>query len=203
MTDTTGRPARLALRTDGECDFDPQHPMTCSARSGTGSPPCSKFSVPATGLPAPSALTGPRVTPSPTVTPPRSLLPSAPMTARSTSLPASARESCLAGLAATADESPDATLRRLVATTEELLAPARDRLAQGHRFNVHLPYGRWTGWSSCCTASGIRGSTSVTCCSRGVWSTPLTATRPAMRPRTGCSSLPPWRRCSAPSCGRS
>jgi uncharacterized protein (TIGR03083 family) len=49
-------------------------------------------------------------------------------------------------LAASAGESPDATLDRLVATTEELLALARDRLAQDHRFDVGLPFGPmdWT-----------------------------------------------------------
>jgi uncharacterized protein (TIGR03083 family) len=49
-------------------------------------------------------------------------------------------------LTASADESPDATLGRLVATTEELLVLARARLAQGRRFDVRLPYGPmdWT-----------------------------------------------------------
>jgi len=49
-------------------------------------------------------------------------------------------------LAASAGESPAATLDRLVATTSELLACTRDRLARGHRFDVHLPYGPmdWT-----------------------------------------------------------
>jgi uncharacterized protein (TIGR03083 family) len=49
-------------------------------------------------------------------------------------------------LAASAGESPAATIGRLVATTNELLACARDRLARGHRFDVHLPYGPmdWT-----------------------------------------------------------
>ena len=49
-------------------------------------------------------------------------------------------------LTASADESPDATLGRLVATTEELLVLARDRLAQSRRFDVRLPYGPmdWT-----------------------------------------------------------
>jgi hypothetical protein len=49
-------------------------------------------------------------------------------------------------LTASAGESPDATLGRLVATTEELLGLARDRLAQGRRFDVHLPWGPmdWT-----------------------------------------------------------
>src|SRR5258708_4657144 len=49
-------------------------------------------------------------------------------------------------LAATAGESPGATVRRLVATTQELLAAARDRVTQDRRFNVHLPYGPmdWT-----------------------------------------------------------
>jgi uncharacterized protein (TIGR03083 family) len=44
-------------------------------------------------------------------------------------------------LAASANESPDATLSRFVATTEELLAVLRARLAQHRRFDVHLPYG--------------------------------------------------------------
>ena len=49
-------------------------------------------------------------------------------------------------LTASADESPDATLARLVATTEELLVPARAQLTQGRRFDVRLPYGPmdWT-----------------------------------------------------------
>ncbi len=49
-------------------------------------------------------------------------------------------------LAASAGESPGATLGRLVATTGELLALARDRLAQGRRFDVRMPYGPmdWT-----------------------------------------------------------
>lgn len=49
-------------------------------------------------------------------------------------------------LAASAGESPGATLDRFVATTGQLLALARDRLAQGRRFDVRLPYGPmdWT-----------------------------------------------------------
>ena len=49
-------------------------------------------------------------------------------------------------LAASAGESPGATLGRFVATTGELLALARGRLAQGHSFNVRMPYGPvdWT-----------------------------------------------------------
>ena len=49
-------------------------------------------------------------------------------------------------LTASAGESPDATLRRFVATTEELLVLASDRLAQGRRFDVRMPYGPrdWT-----------------------------------------------------------
>ena len=49
-------------------------------------------------------------------------------------------------LTASVGESPDATLSRLVAATEELLVLARDRLAQGRKFNVRLPYGPmdWT-----------------------------------------------------------
>jgi uncharacterized protein (TIGR03083 family) len=49
-------------------------------------------------------------------------------------------------LAASAGESPGATLGRLEASTKELLGLARDRLAQGRRFDVRLPYGPmdWT-----------------------------------------------------------
>jgi uncharacterized protein (TIGR03083 family) len=49
-------------------------------------------------------------------------------------------------LASSAGESPSATLDRFVATTSELLALARDRLAQGREFDVRLPYGTmdWT-----------------------------------------------------------
>jgi uncharacterized protein (TIGR03083 family) len=49
-------------------------------------------------------------------------------------------------LAASAGESPSATLDRFVATTSELLALARNRLAQGCGFVVRMPYGPmdWT-----------------------------------------------------------
>ena len=49
-------------------------------------------------------------------------------------------------LAASAGESPDATLSRFVATTEEMLAVLRARLAQNRRFDVRLAYGPmdWT-----------------------------------------------------------
>jgi uncharacterized protein (TIGR03083 family) len=49
-------------------------------------------------------------------------------------------------LTASADEAPDATLARFVATTSELLALLRSRLAQNRRFDVRLPYGPmdWT-----------------------------------------------------------
>ena len=49
-------------------------------------------------------------------------------------------------LTASAGESPDATLGRFVATTEELLLLGRDRLGDSGRFDVRLPYGPmdWT-----------------------------------------------------------
>jgi uncharacterized protein (TIGR03083 family) len=49
-------------------------------------------------------------------------------------------------LAASAGESPAATLGRLTAMTEDLLARTRGRLARGDKFDVHLPYGPmdWT-----------------------------------------------------------
>ena len=49
-------------------------------------------------------------------------------------------------LTASAGEPPEVTLSRFVATTEELLAVLRARLADGRRFDVRLPYGPmdWT-----------------------------------------------------------
>ena len=48
--------------------------------------------------------------------------------------------------AVSADRSPGATFSCFLATTDELLAVARDRLAHSHRFDVRLPYGPmdWT-----------------------------------------------------------
>jgi uncharacterized protein (TIGR03083 family) len=45
-----------------------------------------------------------------------------------------------------ASEPAGATLARLLATTDDLLTVARDRLARQHSFDVHLPYGPmdWT-----------------------------------------------------------
>lgn len=45
-----------------------------------------------------------------------------------------------------ASEPPGATLSRFLATTDDLLTVARDRLARRHSFDVHLPYGPmdWT-----------------------------------------------------------
>jgi uncharacterized protein (TIGR03083 family) len=45
-----------------------------------------------------------------------------------------------------ASETPGATLTRFLASTDDLLTVARDRLARRHRFDVHLPYGPmdWT-----------------------------------------------------------
>jgi uncharacterized protein (TIGR03083 family) len=49
-------------------------------------------------------------------------------------------------LTASAGESPQATLGRFVATTEERFVLVRDRLAKSHGFDVRLPYGPmdWT-----------------------------------------------------------
>jgi uncharacterized protein (TIGR03083 family) len=49
-------------------------------------------------------------------------------------------------LAASAGEPPGATLSRFLATTEERFTRDRARLAQGLRFDVHMPYGPvdWT-----------------------------------------------------------
>jgi uncharacterized protein (TIGR03083 family) len=49
-------------------------------------------------------------------------------------------------LGASAGESPEATLGRFVATTDEMFAVLRARLAHGRRFDIQLPYGPmdWT-----------------------------------------------------------
>lgn len=49
-------------------------------------------------------------------------------------------------LTASEGESPSVTLSRLAARTDEMLSLARHRLAQGHSFDVRLPYGPmdWT-----------------------------------------------------------
>ena len=49
-------------------------------------------------------------------------------------------------LAASANESPGATLSRFLATTDKLLVLARDRLAYSRSFTIRLPYGPadWT-----------------------------------------------------------
>ena len=49
-------------------------------------------------------------------------------------------------LTATAGESPEVTLARLVATTEELLGLARGRLARSASFDARMPYG-WMDWT--------------------------------------------------------
>ncbi len=48
--------------------------------------------------------------------------------------------------AVSASQSPAATLARFVASTDDMLAVARERLARGSSFGVHLPYGTldWT-----------------------------------------------------------
>jgi uncharacterized protein (TIGR03083 family) len=48
--------------------------------------------------------------------------------------------------AISAGESPGATLSRFLASTDDLLVLARDRLARGHSFDVRLPYGP-TAWT--------------------------------------------------------
>jgi hypothetical protein len=49
-------------------------------------------------------------------------------------------------MAATASESPDITVGRFVATTEELVGLGRSRVAEARSFDVRLPYGPmdWT-----------------------------------------------------------
>ncbi len=66
-------------------------------------------------------------------------------------------------LRASAGESPDASLERFAATTEDLLALARSRLAERRSSTCTYRTGRWTGPSSCSMPSGIPGCTSATC----------------------------------------
>jgi uncharacterized protein (TIGR03083 family) len=49
-------------------------------------------------------------------------------------------------LAASAGESPDASLERFISTSGEMLALARERLVRGSAFDVGLPYG-WMDWT--------------------------------------------------------
>jgi uncharacterized protein (TIGR03083 family) len=106
-------------------------------------------------------------------------------------------------LTASAGEPPEATLSRFLATTEELLAVLRARLAQTRRFDVRLPYGPMD-W----TVFVLHGFWDCWLHERDVllpWasSTPLTATPPATQPPTGRSSPLPSRQCSATPCARS
>ena len=66
-------------------------------------------------------------------------------------------------LTASAGESPDATLSRFVAMTEERLALGRARAGPEPQVR-RLPtvWAGWTGRFACCTVSWIRGSTSAT-----------------------------------------
>ena len=140
------RPDRLLLRTEGACDFDPEHLVEVfdeqrgrfvtvlegfGPDDWVGPTPCADWSAHDVVRHLGDAnviAAGARG---------RSLDVTAGFDPRITP-----RE----WLAASAGESPDATLDRLVATTEQLCAVARVRLAEGRRFDAHLPYGRvdWT-----------------------------------------------------------
>jgi uncharacterized protein (TIGR03083 family) len=168
MTDTTGkraqrnlseardqdrasvRPGRLLLRTDGECDLDPQHLLDVFGEQR------QRF---VTVLQA--------FGPSDWAAPTRCADWSAHDVVRHLCDCTAVGNAIVAGtddhtlditagfdpritprgwLAASAGEPPGATLGRFVATTDELLVLARDRLAQCRRFDVALPYGPmdWT-----------------------------------------------------------
>jgi hypothetical protein len=51
-----------------------------------------------------------------------------------------------------------------MATTEELLALARDRLARGRRFDVRLPYGPMDWTVLTCCSRKTRWCTAERCC---------------------------------------
>jgi hypothetical protein len=150
----------------------------CPARSGSGSSRSCRISVPATGPPAPGAPTGPRTTSSATcATAPRSPRPPARMTAPPTSPSASTRESRLAGgwphRLASHPAPPSAASERRPKNCSfwpMIGWPRAAYLMSACRME------RWTGRSWCCMPSGIRGSTSATCCSRGALTTPLAPT---------------------------
>jgi fatty-acyl-CoA synthase len=145
---SAGRPGRWLLRTDGACDFDPEHLLDVFARQR------QRFISILNGF-------GPADWAAPTRC--------ADWTAHEVvrhlcdanalAIGARADDSTLdvaAGfdprttprtwLAQSAGEEPDVTLRRFVHSTDEFLGAARDRLARGRRFDVRMPYGPmdWT-----------------------------------------------------------
>jgi uncharacterized protein (TIGR03083 family) len=148
MTDTIGGRGNLLLRTEGVCDFDPQHLLEVFGEQrqrfvavlrgfgpGDWSAPtrCADWSAHDVirhlcDCNALAAGAGPGD---------RTLDITAGFDPRITPR---------GWLTASAGESPGATLSRFVATTEEVLALWRARLGQDRRFDVRLPYGPmdWT-----------------------------------------------------------
>jgi uncharacterized protein (TIGR03083 family) len=140
------RPRQLLLRTEGQCDFDPEHLLhvfseqrrrfvsilkgfgSCDWSSPTRCADWSAHEVVRHLCDANSIAAGQNV---------GALDIHAGFDPRTTP-----RE----WLAASAGESPKASLDRFVATTDELLVVARDRLGQRRRFDVRLPIG-WMDWT--------------------------------------------------------
>jgi uncharacterized protein (TIGR03083 family) len=144
------RPGKLLLRTEGECDLDPEHLLDVFGKQR------QRFAAVLRGF-------GPRDWAAPT----RCADWSAHDVVRHLCDCNAVGNAVLAGtddgtlditagfdprttprrwLTASAGEPPDATLSRFAATTEQVLAALRARLAQNRRFDVRLPYGPmdWT-----------------------------------------------------------
>jgi len=142
------RPSRLILRTEGACDFDPEHLLDVFSEQRL------RFVAILQGF-------GPADWAAPTrcadwsahdvvrhLCDGNAIAAGAGPEDRTLDLAAGfdPRSTPRGWLTASAGESPGATLGRLVATTDELLTLARDRLAQSSGFDVRLPYGPmdWT-----------------------------------------------------------
>jgi uncharacterized protein (TIGR03083 family) len=145
---TAGRLSRLLLRTGGECDFDPGHLLDVFGRQR------QRFVTALRGF-------GPADWAAPTRCADWSAHEVVRHLCDGTAILIAAgpddrtldpaerfdpRTTPRRWLAASAGESPGATLGRLAATTGELLALAPGRLAPAGRFDVRLPYGPadWT-----------------------------------------------------------
>ena len=141
------RPGTLFLRTAGACEFDPEHLLKVfgEQRRRFGAI-LREFGPDDWAAPTRCADWSAQERRPPPVRRrcDRDRRPRRPHARRHRRLRPENHASPLAGRIA--GESPDATLGRLAATTEEALGIGRYRLAQGVRFDVRLPYGPmdWT-----------------------------------------------------------
>jgi uncharacterized protein (TIGR03083 family) len=147
----TMRPSRLLLRTAGACDFDPEHLLEVYGQQR------ERFVAVLRGFGPDDWAAPSRCAEWSTHDVVRHLCDGSAIGCNTVSVGADdgtldigagfdPRVTPREWLIPTAGESPDVTLGRLVATTEELLGLARGRLARSGSFDVRLPYGPmdWT-----------------------------------------------------------